>query len=887
VLIRLKWPKIKGETSRFPAFWARLQGWQLFSLFGLIAMGGYFLIPRTSPGILNIYFATYNLLPVGAIIAARKKLPGKQRFAWYLIAIGLSWWAAGEYLWAFNNFISGQSQIPYPSISDILFELYYPFIFAGVLLLARGRSRLWNIGTLVDAALVTCSAGVLTWNFFITPQLQGSSLDLVQILVTVSLPIFDLLLLSIGVFYLLLPGKRTPSYYFLALSLSIILISDMFYGFALLSGTYYSGHPLTAGWMLGFICWGVAVLHPSRASLAELNSPEQARTGRLQFIMLGGASIFGPGMFIAQEVLRIPLNVPLLVISSLLLFLFVVLRLGLMVRRSEALATELAIQARRQAELARFSQTALSITSLNALFDEIVKLISRALDVDFGVILELGSEGNRPVFRWGTKSVISNQLGIPIPIGQGLLSGHVVAAKKPITVSNWYSQTKFKPTEFVIANDIKSTLAVPIFERESSIYGVLLAHSTFPSHFTANEETFLQSVASIAAAVIERKRMEDALQQERDFGLQVMNNMGQGLIVEDGSRNVLFVNPVMARMLGYETGELLGHSIDVFLSATAKEQMPDIMAQHHQGITNTVEVSLVQKDGRSFYASVTGVPILKEGILDRVILVINDITERKKADEEMQKALVKEKELGELKSRFVSATSHEFRTPLTSIMSSAELLEHYGHRYGDEKKQEILRRIQTSVKYMSNMLDDILVFGRADAGKLQFNPVPLDLVAESREALEEIKFQLNGQHQAEFTVKGLPVETMVDPNSLKRILLNLLSNAIKYSPRGGLIGLDLTYSPEGRVEIRVSDQGIGILPEDQGHVFEVFHRGRNVGLLAGTGLGLSIVKQSVDQHNGAIEVCSTPNRGTTFKVTLPLVPVPAKKDELVSQAAAL
>ncbi|MBN9390396.1 MAG: PAS domain S-box protein [Chloroflexi bacterium] len=885
-MIKLKWFTAIGELSWFPASWAKFRGWQLFILFSLIALGGYFLIPKTSPGILNIYFATFNLLPIGAVITVHKKLPRKQRLAWYLIAIGLGWWAAGEYTWAFYNFTSGQNPAPYPSMADVLFEFYYPFVFAGVLLLARGRSRLWNIGTLVDAALVTCSAGVLTWNFFITPQLQGSNLDLVQVFVTVSLPIFDLLLLSVGVFYLLLPGKRTPSYYFLAFSLFINLISDSFYGFGLLSGTYYSGHPLTAGWMLGFICWGAAVLHPSRSSLGDKQPTEQYKTGRLQFFMLGGASIFGPGMFIAQEVLRIPLNVPLLLVSSVLLFLCVVLRLGLMVRRSEAMADELSIQAQRQAELAQFSQAALSITSLSDLFDEIVKLISRALDVDFGVILELGSEANRPVFRWGTKSVISTQLGVPIPIGPGLLSGHVVAGKKPIKVPNWYAQTEFKPTEFVIANHIKSSLAVPIFERESTIYGVLLAHSTLPSQFTAAEETFLQGVASIAATVIERKRVEDALQQERDFGLQVMNNMGQGLIVEDGNRNILFVNPVMARMLGYETGELLGHSTDIFLSATAKEQMPGIMAQRQQGINSLVEISLVRKDGRSFYTSVTGVPIIKDGILDRVILVINDISERKKADEEMQKTLAKEKELGELKSRFVSATSHEFRTPLTSIMSSAELLEHYGHRYGDEKKKEILKRIQTSVKYMSNMLDDILVFGRADAGKLQFNPVPLDLVTESREAIEEIKFQLNGRHEVEFTVKGFPVESMADPNSFKRILVNLLSNAIKYSPKGGVIGLELTYHP-GQVEIQVSDQGIGIPPEDQDHIFEVFHRGRNVGLLSGTGLGLSIVKQSVDQHNGTIEVCSTPNTGTTFKVTLPLVPVPAIEDGLVIQAAGL
>jgi PAS domain S-box-containing protein len=364
--------------------------------------------------------------------------------------------------------------------------------------------------------------------------------------------------------------------------------------------------------------------------------------------------------------------------------------------------------------------------------------------------------------------------------------------------------------------------------------------------------------------------VEDALQQERDFGLQVMNNMGQGLIVEDANRLILFVNPVMAGMLGYQTAELSGRTTDVFISASSKEKMPSIVAMRQQGITSPVELSLVRKDGQEFYASITGVPIMKDGALERVILVISDITERKKADDEIQKALAKEKELGELKTRFVSATSHEFRTPLTSIMTSAELLEHYSQRYSEEKKKEILQRIQTSVKYMSNLLDDILIIGRADAGKLQYNPVALDLVAESREALDEVKFELTSRHRVEFTVHGIPAIGQVDPISFKRILVNLLSNAIKYSPDGGLIGLDLNFQPEGQVEIRVSDQGIGILPEDREHLFEVFHRGRNVGLLAGTGLGLSIVKHNVELQKGTIKVDSIPNYGTIFTIMLPL-----------------
>ncbi len=867
-----KWPKTKAGLPLLPFAWANVQGWQVFMLFGLTAMSGYFFIPATSPGILNFYFATFNLLPIGAVIWARKKLSRVQRLGWYLTAAGLGCWAAGEYIWALYNFFSGSTGVPYPSLSDILFEFYYPFIVAGVWLLAQGRFKRWSLGTLVDAALVTCSATILVWNFFVTPYLQNSSLTLVQVFVSVSLPIFDLLLLSIGVIFLLLPGKRTPAYYFLALSLFITFISDIFYGFALLSGTYYSGHPVTAGWMLAFIFWGVTVLHPSRASLGEISPASQDRPGRLRFILLGVASIFGPGLFIAQEVLKVAVNIPLLVISSAFLFLLVITRLALMVQRYETVANELTTQARRQAELAQFSQVALTVTSLNDLFEDIVGLTCRVLDIEFSVILELRSDGNRQIFKWATNLPDSTNFEIPDPTTRGLLSGRVVAEKRALIISNWPAQTEFKPTSFILANNIKSSLAVPVFERESAVYGVLLAHSTSPGRFTPSEATFLQGVASIAATAIERKRVEDALQQERDFGLQVMNNMGQGLIVEDAHRVVLFLNPVMAKMLGYETAELLGRSTDVFISASTKKQIPSIVANRQHGITSLVEVNLVRKDGQEFYASITGMPIMKDGALERVILVVNDITERKQVEDEMQKALAKEKELGELKSRFVSATSHEFRTPLTSIMTSAELLEHYSHRYSEEKKLEILQRIQTSVKYMSNLLDDILIIGRADAGKLQYNPVALDLVAESREALDEVKFELTARHRVEFAVNGTPIEGQVDPILFKRILVNLLSNAIKYSPDGGLIQLELTFQPEGQVEIRVSDQGIGILPKDREHLFEVFHRGGNVGTLAGTGLGLSIVKHSVELQNGTVAVSSAPGCGSTFTVTLPLTP---------------
>jgi PAS domain S-box-containing protein len=845
---------------------------QLYMLAGLVLIGGYFLIPSSLPGVLNFYFATYNLLPVAAILLVIRYRRPSQALAWYFIAGGLSCWSAGEYIWAIYNFIAHE-EAPYPSIADFVFQGYYPLIIAGVWTLTRSRFKTWNMGVLLDAALVGCSVGSLGWNFFITPQIQNSNLSPLQVLVSISLPLMDLLLFSLWVFYLLLPVRRTPAYYFFALSLGVTLITDVFYGLALLDGTYHTGHPLTAGWMVAYIFWGATVLHPSRNSLGAPVLAGQPKIGPLRFITLGLVSILGPGMFIVQQASGVEVNLPLMVVTSIILILLVVARMAVMVRRHEAIAKELSIQAHRQAELALFSQAALRTTSLTGLLNDTIDMVYRVLNIEASTILELRSQGNSLIFRRKADPTPTSWQDIPVPHGPDSFSGKILAEKTPVIIEDWNAQTEFKLTPLISENGYLSSLGVPIIERKDTVFGVILAHSVQRNRFTASDVSFLQTVASIVATAIERRRVEDALHQERDFALQVMNNMGQGLVVKNAERIITFVNPAMAEMVGYETGELFGRSMDIFLSPSHLQRVPGILAERNEGITSTYELNLVHKNGRTFCASVVGVPILKNGSLERVILVITDVTERKLAEEEMQKNLAKEKELSELKSRFVTGTSHEFRTPLTAIMTSAELLEHYSQRFSEEKKLEILQRIQTSVKYMTRLLDDILIIGRADAGKLAFNPLPVDLVAECRAALEEVNYQLTPLHQVSFVVQGTPVAAQLDSVLLKHILVNLLSNAIKYSPKGGLILLELVFQPvPGVVCIRLADQGIGILPEDRPRMFEAFHRGKNIGILAGTGLGLSIVKHSVELHNGTIEVTSEPGSGTTMTVVLPLAP---------------
>ncbi len=257
---------------------------------------------------------------------------------------------------------------------------------------------------------------------------------------------------------------------------------------------------------------------------------------------------------------------------------------------------------------------------------------------------------------------------------------------------------------------------------------------------------------------------------------------------------------------------------------------------------------------------------------DEVIAMVRDITERKQAEKEIYNSLVREKELNELKSRFITNTSHEFRTPLSTILSSSEMLEHYFHQWSDDKKLQHLQRIQTAVQRMTLLLDDILTVERADAAKLEFQPTALELEKLARQTVSEMQKGFGHFHHLEIVVKGQPVIAELDGKLLQLVLSNLLSNAIKYSPQGSKVSLNLNFQPQA-VEIWVQDQGIGIPAADQVNLFEAFHRGSNVGAISGSGLGLAIVKKIVELHQGQISFESQVEIGTKFIIMLPLPPV--------------
>lgn len=262
------------------------------------------------------------------------------------------------------------------------------------------------------------------------------------------------------------------------------------------------------------------------------------------------------------------------------------------------------------------------------------------------------------------------------------------------------------------------------------------------------------------------------------------------------------------------------------------------------------------------------------------------------AHEEVSRALEQERELNELKTRFVSMVSHEYRTPLSVIFSSAQLLEQFSHRFSEEKRLAHLQRIQAMVQSMARLMDDILVVSRSEAGRMPFNPQPVDILAFCRELIEDFELGSGSRHQlllddsgltseipqGESTQSGLPdtrqtgvgpsFTVWVDEQLIRHILNNLVSNAIKYSPPGSQVRLSLAKE-SGELVMQIADQGIGIPARDQAHLFDAFHRAGNVGAIPGTGLGMHIVRRAVTLHGGRIEVQSVEGQGTTVVVHIP------------------
>lgn len=423
--------------------------------------------------------------------------------------------------------------------------------------------------------------------------------------------------------------------------------------------------------------------------------------------------------------------------------------------------------------------------------------------------------------------------------------------------------------------DIRANLVVPILQGEH-LWGLLCAyHCSGPRRWRQLEVDLLKQLANQVSIALAQAQLLEALQESEKKYRSVVDNISEVIFQTDAAGLWTFLNPAWTEITGFALNESIGKNFLEFIHPDARQSNLELfqLLIQRQEYSCQYETQYLTKDDSFRWIEVKArLTLAANDTITGTSGTLNDITERKQAEAEIRKTLEKEKELSQLKSGFITTTSHEFRTPLSIISSSTGLIKDYGNKLDEVKKQKHLQRIQSSVTYMTELLEDLLLINRAEAGKLEFKPDSLDLVKFCRNLVEELQLGIRTNHKIVLQTDiatSVNTNVYIDEKLLRQILSNLLSNAIKYSPQGCAVYLNIAFQ-NGMIVFQIKDEGIGIPPEDQEHLFESFHRAKNVGNISGTGLGLAIVKKCVEVHGGQIAVESEVAVGTTFTVKIPL-----------------
>ncbi|MEB3160155.1 MAG: PAS domain S-box protein [Synechocystis sp.] len=465
----------------------------------------------------------------------------------------------------------------------------------------------------------------------------------------------------------------------------------------------------------------------------------------------------------------------------------------------------------------------------------------------------------------------------------GYRADEVIGQQTPLI---FHDQTEIQTRASTLSETLKQTIdpnSFEIFTFSALSQGVYESEWTY---ITKNGDRFPVNLSVTAlqddnnnpigfvglASDLRQQKQIETQRQTLDF---VVRNSTELIVITDLDQKVIFLNQAGQTLVGLENETAASQTyLTEFLTQDCLSLwQAEIIPQVLRSRAWEGEFSLQHFQTRQEIAVTGSIFLLNDPETQKaknLVGIMHDITHIKNAEKRTLEALEFEKQLSELRSRFITMASHEFRTPLSIIASSTAILETYYQRLSDEKRQEHLQRVQSSVKHMTSLLDDVLTINRAETNRLNFQPQPQDLIAFCQTLRDDLQIG-DGNHQILFLPQDLPpsLEVYFDAKLLQQIFTNLLSNAIKYSPFQSNIEFYLRRENALAVFI-VQDHGIGIPPEDLPKIFDSFHRANNVGTIQGTGLGLAIAKKCTELHGGSIEVTSALGQGTCVTVRLPL-----------------
>lgn len=471
----------------------------------------------------------------------------------------------------------------------------------------------------------------------------------------------------------------------------------------------------------------------------------------------------------------------------------------------------------------------------------------------------------------------------------------------------------------VFVKDNKSTIIAAIAS-SFIVVGFMLLHPDLPiTATTITKHIFVIILIYFTGLLVFHiKQLYEKLEADKSHMTSLFQNATEGIILTDRSGKIVLANPSALHIFEYSEDELIGQNIDIllpqkfrsghhklregFYKAPANRTMGsgrDLFALRKSGENFPVEVSLssyYQHDTQyviAFIVDITQRKRIEQSMLqqqkelekvtsevrrmnieleakvgERTVILKEALQRLELSQAELSEALDKEKELNEIKSRFVSMASHEFRTPLSAILSSSSLLKKYTTTEQQSNRDKHTKRIQESVKHLNDLLEDFLSLGKLDEGKIGASISELDLQEVVSDIVDDMKGLVREKQEISYVHTG-PTLIESDKKLVRNIMINLVSNAIKFSEADGKIQVRSHVNDQEAV-ISVTDDGIGISEEDQEHLFSSFFRGHNATNIQGTGLGLHIVKRYIDLLNGSVNLQSKLGEGTTILVTIPV-----------------
>jgi PAS domain S-box-containing protein len=506
-------------------------------------------------------------------------------------------------------------------------------------------------------------------------------------------------------------------------------------------------------------------------------------------------------------------------------------------------------------------------TELQAMLQQCAELVVRHLDVAFTRVWTL-NEATQTLELQASAGCYTHLDGphSRVRVGQYKI-GLIAQEKKPHLTNSVQSDARVSDKEWAKREGMVAFAGYPLL-LEGRVLGVLALFARWP--LADDVLKALGSTADSVALGIERKRAQTALaESEARFSVAFQASPVFISILRMSDGRYVLANDAFVNWLSCPREEVIGRT-------SAEFGMWENVAERNSALHDMRTVgSIRQREVR--WRNRRGEPLtillsaetIKLNDTPHILSFAQDITQRKRAEGELLKTLEREKELSQLKSNFVSMVSHEFRTPLAIIQSSAELLREFCQKMQPAERDEQLASITGNTLRMAGMMEEILVLSRLDAGKMDFQPSRLDLGSFCRRVVDEVLSATSHRCPIELSLASALPPAHTDERLLQHILTNLLSNAVKYSEPGACVRFAVERDSAEAVSV-IRDEGIGISEDDQQMLFAAFHRGANVGSRAGTGLGLLLVKRCVELHRGKVQIESKVGHGTTVTVRLPV-----------------